>query len=412
MLFLLWRCLRQYRWFACLSCALLLSSIGNGLTYVIVFGKLLTLEAKPSALTLAYILALAPGIPGSYLAEKLLRKMPLIPVLMLSELAGLVGLVFPLLGMYNDSQILLLLSQAVASFASGMMVPALSQLLKNGLQSADLPAASGLETLIFSANVILGIGIGTLLYGRVPLLLILALDAMSFVLAISLLYFAHCSFRSEHQQQSGSEVDGGVKWGKLTSLQRRSLLLLPALALVGAPAMALLPALVPHFSTEQLTNTGLMLLLARSVGQLIGPALLTENQLQRHCGKLTIFILFLALFILCYVLVSLTNRQWLAMLLIVVAHILTNIVYVLATLNIMRSFPTAVTGAAMAKSWRLQLMVTLILPVIAGLAADSADPAWVLYISASGGFVVMILALAANHYLGQESVKLLRFKRR
>lgn len=399
MFFLILRCLRKYRWFALLGGALLLSSIGNGLTYVIVFGKLLTLEAKPSALTLAYILALAPGIPGSLIAEKLLRSLPLIPILMMSEMLGLTGLVFPLWSLYSDNQVLLLLSQAIAAFAGGMAVPVLSQLLKNGLQPADLPAASGMETLIFAANVILGIGIGTLLYGRLPSQMILALDALSFTLSIGLLFAAHRNYRAVEQLKNG-EAGGELRWRALNQLQRRSLLLLPSLALVGAPAMALLPALAVNFSGE-VTDTGLMLLLARSFGQLAGPLLLSETQLKRYSGKMNIFVVFLALFICCYALVSVTHHQGIAMLLIVAAHIFTNIVYVLATLNIMRTFPASLTGSAMAKSWRLQLVITLILPVIAGFAADKYDPAWVLYVCAGGGFAVMIAMLMMNYFPGK-----------
>ncbi|NIY47179.1 MFS transporter [Cedecea colo] len=396
MFFLILRCLRQYRWFALLGGALLLSSIGNGLTYVIVFGKLLTLEAKPSALTLAYILALAPGIPGSLMAEKFLKRLPLIHILAMSEMLGLAGLVFPLWSLYSDNQVLLLLSQAVAAFAGGMAVPVLSQLLKNGLQPADLPAASGMETLIFAANVILGIGIGTLLYGRLPSQLILALDALSFALSIGLLFAAHRNYRAVEQLKSG-EAGGELRWRELNQLQRRSLLLLPSLALVGAPAMALLPALAVNFSGE-VTDTGLILLLARSFGQLIGPLLLSEAQLKHYSGKLNVFVVFLALFICCYALVSITHSQGMAMLLIVAAHIFTNIVYVLATLNIMRTFPAAVTGMAMAKSWRLQLAITLFLPVIAGLAADHYDPAWVLCICAGGGLAAVMIMLAVNRF--------------
>jgi hypothetical protein len=401
MFLLLLRSLRQYRWFALLGGALLLSSVGNGLTYVIVFGKLLTLEAKPSALTLAYILALAPGIPGSMVAEKLMNKLPLIPLLAFGEILGLVGLIFPLCSLYNDSQILLLLSQAVAAFASGMMVPVLSQLLKNGLHAADLPAASGLETLIFAANVIFGIGIGTLLYGKLSALVLLALDALSFVLATGLLFAAYKSYRRVHQQDMGEkETEVALRWRTLSQRQRRGLLMLPALALVGAPAMALLPALATHFGGETV-DTGLMLLLARSTGQLIGPLLLSENQLRRYTDKISFAIIFFALFIICYGLVSVTNRQWLAMMLIVLAHISTNIVYVLATLNIMRSFPASLTGKAMAKSWRLQLLITLILPLIAGFAADRYDPVWVLYFSAGSGFMTVVIGLLANRYLGR-----------
>lgn len=391
MLFLLLRCLRRYRWFALLSGALLLSSIGNGLTWVIVFGRLLAAEARPSALTLAYVLALAPGIPGSLLAEKLLVRMPLMPVLMLSESIGLAGLAFPLWSLYDDSQLLLLTAQAVAAFAGGMMVPVLSQILKNGLLPADLPAASGLETLIFAANVIFGIGIGTLLYDHLLPSRLLALDALSFALSIGLLFAAHRAFRGVAQHAAVAPT-GKMRWRALPQRSRRGLLMLPALALVGAPAMALLPALAPQFSGE-VTNAGLMLMLARSVGQLIGPLLLTEAQLERYGGKFSLPVIFLTLFISCYVLVSLTDRQWLAMLLIVIAHIFTNIVYVLATLNIMRTFPAAQTGMAMAKSWRIQLVITLILPVLAGLAADRYEPSLVLYIFSGGGLIAIIVGM-------------------
>ena len=376
MFFLILRTLRQHRWFVLLGAALLLSSVGNGLTYVIVFGKLLALEAKPSVLTFAYILALAPGFPGSYLAEKLLTKIEPIPVMILCEIIGLAGLILPAWSLFNDNLILLLSSQAVAAFASGMMVPVLSQTLKSGLKPAELPAASGLETFIFAANVILGIGIGTLLYGHMAASVILTLDAISFILGIILLFAANRAYRPVCTPESGV-VLSHLNWRELTQIQRRSLLFLPAIAFVCAPAMALLPALAPNFS-GQTSDSGLMLLLARSVGQLIGPLLLSEKQLQRHTGKLNVLILSLVLFICCYVLVSITDKPWLAMLLIVLAHIFTNIVYALATLNIMQTFPASITGRAMAKAWRTQLIVTLIVPVIAGIAADTYDPVWVL----------------------------------
>ena len=409
MFFLILRTLRQHRWFALLGAALLLSSVGNGLTYVIVFGKLLALEAKPSVLTFAYILALAPGFPGSYLAEKLLTKIEPIPVMILCEIIGLTGLTLPAWSLFNDNLILLLSSQAVAAFAGGMMVPVLSQTLKSGLKPAELPAASGLETFIFAANVILGIGIGTLLYGHVAASVILTLDAISFILGIILLFAANRAYRPVCTPESGA-VLSHLNWRELTQIQRRSLLFLPVIAFVGAPAMALLPALAPNFS-GQTSDSGLMLLLARSVGQLIGPLLLSEKQLQRHTGKLNVLILSLVLFICCYVLVSITDKPWLAMLLIVLAHIFTNIVYALATLNIMQTFPASITGRAMAKAWRTQLIVTLIVPVIAGIAADTYDPVWVLYLSSGGGFAVMICVLAANHFVGRREGTALNLKK-
>ncbi|SQC90973.1 Uncharacterised protein [Cedecea neteri] len=66
MLLLLLRALRQHRWFTWLGLALLFSSIGNGLTYVLVFSQLLNSHATPTWLSLAYVLALAPGLPASF----------------------------------------------------------------------------------------------------------------------------------------------------------------------------------------------------------------------------------------------------------------------------------------------------------------------------------------------------------
>jgi hypothetical protein len=59
----------HHRWLRLLLCAFILSSLGNGLTQVLVFGQLLRWHASPSTLTLAYLLATVPGFVGSLAGE-------------------------------------------------------------------------------------------------------------------------------------------------------------------------------------------------------------------------------------------------------------------------------------------------------------------------------------------------------
>ncbi len=47
LLFALLRALRSHAWLRLLACAFVLSSLGNGLTQVVVFGQLLRWQASP-----------------------------------------------------------------------------------------------------------------------------------------------------------------------------------------------------------------------------------------------------------------------------------------------------------------------------------------------------------------------------
>ncbi|NIF57450.1 MFS transporter [Enterobacter sp. Ap-916] len=392
MLLLLLRALRQHRWFTLLGLALLFSSVGNGLTYVLVFSQLLNSHATPSWLSLAYVLALAPGLPASFAGVWLLKRWPAFSVLLLGEVFGLTGLLLPCLALWNEHPGLLLLSQAAAAFSTGLTVPALSQLFKQGLSKALIPAAAGVETLVFAANVIFGVGLGTLLYGHVSLWLMLLLDAISFIVAIGLLWYASAAFVMKAKEDSAPDESEEFSWQNVTPVQKRSLLLLPSLALVGAPVMALLPALAPALPGDNAAN-GLALLFARSAGQLLAPLLLSEKQVRNRAGKSFPLMLALLLFTLCYFAVGYSGTLWLAVPLIVIAHLFSNWFYLVATLNVMDSFPGPQVGAAMAATWRLQLGITLVVPLVTGTIAGYFPAQWVLPGSGICGIIIALLML-------------------
>jgi hypothetical protein len=392
MILLLLRTLRQHRWFTLLGLALLFSSMGNGLTYVLVFSQLLNSHATPTWLSLAYVLALAPGLPASFLGVWLLRRWPAFSVLLLGETLGLAGLILPFQALQGDHPTLLLLSQAAAAFSTGMTVPVLSQLFKQGLSEDLMPAAAGIETLVFAANVIFGVGAGTLLYGHVSLWLLLFLDALSFVAAIALLWRAATFFILQGEEEPTYIDNERFSWRRLTPQQKRSLLLLPSLALVGAPVMALLPALAPALPGNN-TDNGLILLFARSVGQLLAPLVLSERQVRYRASATLPLTIALLLFTLCYFAVAQSGSLWIAVPLIVIAHLFSNWFYLVATLNVMDSFPSRHVGPAIASSWRLQLCITLLVPLITGGIADNFPAQWVLLGSGMSGIILALLML-------------------
>ncbi|MGK7245293.1 hypothetical protein ACSPAH_06425 [Buttiauxella agrestis] len=85
-----------------------------------------------------------------------------------------------------------------------------------------------------------------------------------------------------HQSFSVVSVSAAkVRWRLISGTQRRAILLLPLLACAGAPAMALLPSLVPAtFSAREAQSLALALLFARSLGQLVGPLILNPEKFE------------------------------------------------------------------------------------------------------------------------------------
>ena len=81
LLFALIRALRSHDWLRFLGFAYILSSLGNGLTQVIVFGQLLHWQASPATLTIVYMLSMLPSFLGSIWGETLCKRISPLRVL-------------------------------------------------------------------------------------------------------------------------------------------------------------------------------------------------------------------------------------------------------------------------------------------------------------------------------------------
>ncbi|MDU1222698.1 MFS transporter [Phytobacter diazotrophicus] len=396
LLFALVRALRTHRWLRLLLCAFVLSSLGNGLTQVLVFGQLLRWHASPSTLTLAYLLATLPGFVGSLAGEKVCRRLSPLSLLIITELLGMVALALPLFGLVYHSIPALLMVQSAEALLGGMSWPALALVFKRGLTHDELPAATGMESVIFASQVLLGTGVGVLLFDRVAPLILLSIDALSFLASVALLMLTRAHYRAhDMSNRNNGKPLSTIAWPSLTAAQKRSLLILPALAAVGSPAMALLPALAQQIHPDDASGLALPLLFARSLGQLCGPLLLNGEKLPHYARRNRLLVLCLAIFLGAYGLLPLLSEEKSAALgLIFIAHLASNVVFAVGTFSLLAGFSGDEIPAASAKAWRWQTLTATLMTTIAAWLASEWGAAQALYSVSLSALLLMSVVMA------------------
>ncbi|EPQ9457750.1 MFS transporter [Enterobacter cloacae complex sp. 2024EL-00711] len=395
LLYALIEALRCHRWLRLLACAFIFTSLGNGVTQVVVFGLLLAWSAPPALLTLAFLFATLPGFIGSLISEKLCVRYSPIPLLILTEGLGLLALLFPLLGVHYHSIPALLAVQSTEALLNGMSWPALTLLFKRGLREAELPAATCLENVIFAAQVLLGTGLGMVLFQKIAILALLAIDATSFLGSLFMLWLAGRVFLAPTLAVPTEEkAPAALRWQMLTIRQKRSLLILPALAAVGSPAMALLPAMAQQIHPQDAASLALPLLFARSMGQLCGPLLLKRDSLTRFAARTPRILLCLGIFLTAYGMLPLLSG-WIACALgmIFVAHLASNVLFAAGTFAVLSSFQTTHMASASSKAWRWQTLSASLFTGIAAMAAAGFGSIQALYSVSSAALILVALIM-------------------
>ena len=395
LLYALIEALRCHRWLRLLACAFIFTSLGNGVTQVVVFGLLLAWSAPPALLTLAFLFATLPGFIGSLISEKLCAHYSPISLLILTEGLGLLALLFPLLGVHYHSIPALLAVQSTEALLNGMSWPALTLLFKRGLREAELPAATCLENVIFAAQVLLGTGLGMVLFQKIAILALLAIDATSFLGSLFMLWLAGRVFLAPTLAVPTEEkAPAALRWQMLTIRQKRSLLILPALAAVGSPAMALLPAIAQQIHPQDAASLALPLLFARSMGQLCGPLLLKRDSLTRFAARTPRILLCLGIFLAAYGMLPLLSG-WMACALgmIFVAHLASNVLFAAGTFAVLSSFQTTHMASASSKAWRWQTLSASLFTGIAAMAAAGFGSIQALYSVSSAALILVALIM-------------------
>ena len=329
------------------------------------------------------------------IGEKLCSRFSPLSLLILTEVLGLLALLFPFLGVHYHSIPALLAMQSAEALLSGIGWPALTLLFKRGLSDAELPAATVLENLIFASQVLLGTGLGVVLFQKMPVIDLLAIDAASFLGSLLMLLLARRVFAARIKPSpTDAHALVALRWQRLTQRQKRCLLLLPALAAVGSPAMALLPALAQEIQPENAAGLALPLLFARSMGQLCGPMLLKRDSLTRVATQPLLLMGYLALFLAAYGVLPLLSG-WVvpALGMIFIAHMASNIVFAAGTFGVLSNFQMAQISSASSKAWRWQTLSASLFTGLAAMVATAFGAVEALYMVSGTALLFVTLVL-------------------
>ena len=276
-----------------------------------------------------------------------------------------------------------------------MSWPALTLLFKRGLSEAELPAATCLETVIFASQVLLGTGLGVVLFQKTSVFTLLAIDAASFLGSLLMLWLAERQFSAPSLPSPVEETaPAALRWRTLTRRQKRSLLILPALAAVGSPAMALLPALAQQIHPQNAAGLALPLLFSRSMGQLCGPMLLKRDSLARFAAHTPRIIVCLGIFLAAYgMLPFLSGWVVCALGMIFLAHLASNVLFAAGTFAVLSSFDDTQTASASGKAWRWQTLSASLFTGIAAMVATGFGSVQALYTVSSVALLTVALIM-------------------
>lgn len=383
MLGVLLKSFSKYLWLRTLLLALICSSIGSGLTFVMVFGELARLDAAPSSFAIAFILSTSPGFIGTIVGKHLLQKLETKYCLMIGEILGAIGLSIPWFGLENNSASVLQCAGIASSLAAGITIPAINHYTKSKLDEEDIGAGALIDTLVFSCHVLFGIGIGAFIYGKICSEAFLLINLASYFIAVAVISFL--PIINTHPSHNNIVEDLPVK---LSSRQVSCLYLLPSLAMVGSPAMSLLPTLVGN---EAKGDTILYLLFSRGLGQLIGPFLVKEERYKNQSSSFIIACM--VVFILCYLFIPLSPYLIVSLLFVFIAHVFSNIIYSMGWYNILTNFRSEHVAAASASSYKRQIMIGAVASILSGLLADRMGSSMALLLCSSIGLVLSSIIL-------------------
>ncbi len=368
--------LARNRWFSLLAIAYLLSSIGCGLTQVVVYGELAQRQSGPMMFSVAYVFSILPAVIALHVGKLMLQRMSPMWVLVVSEATGALGVLVPFLALHWDSDILLVTSPLFPAISAGIGVPAYTLLLKRGFANKDFATVEAIDSITLSANVILGVGVGTLLFSFVEKDVYLAVDLATYVVSIGLLLasagIAPVSVNSVDRhvptlnaQRTQSSVGPVVYWP------------IPVVAALTSPAMALLPAAGELFSPGTLIgismNGSLALLLARGASQVLGPILIQHSTVDGLYKNKWAMVTYFAGFAALYAVALASSTLLIACLCVLAAHILAYALSATVQTALFKEFPESEVVAVSSRTYQVQIISASLPGLFAGLLAESTE---------------------------------------
>ncbi|MCF9035428.1 MFS transporter [Acinetobacter nectaris] len=360
--------LKNNRWFLFLSISFLLSGIGTSFTQVLVFGQLIDLKATDSEIALNFVLVTLANIISLYFGAKISYKFKPFTIFLFCEILSITSLVIPLYAITHQNIFLLNVTTLVPGICSGLTFIAYTTLIKNSFTESDYESISIIESLLFAGVILIGTGVGLVVYKFLSPYEFIYFDAILSVIVI-FVFLLIKSIRPSEPLANDQEKTSTYALKNLRGEKLQTFLLPLILYITTAPAMSLLPTIGKKFNDIHLMfglilSSGVALIFARGIGQILGPIVLGKIGITDKVKNInTIIYLFIG-FISLYSLVFLFNNVYVVLFMVVFAHILSNIVFAVSIYMMYACFSETEIVYYSTKSYQLGNFILLIVSLL------------------------------------------------
>ena len=319
--------------FFCVS--ILFTEIGMGLTQVAVYGSLSNHNAKPFWYGLAFFISLFPGFISSYFVTFLIKRYQLHKINILINIFSSIFLLFPLYASINGNTYTLLIALSVSSFATGFLYTIIQTYIKKACGIEDIPLYAKIDSLLFTANIVIGIGIGSILYTFIGTSNYFILNIFLYLISSLLIYICYKikpKLMEPEILQNISERILKMDFIHLKLAQKFAILYGPILSFITTPIMSLLPIIGEQHGKEFhlfqifFVNTAIFIMFSKSIGQMIGPFIVQKSWFKTLSTNINVFLIIMVFFPIFYIMAYYSNNLYFSMIFIIFAHIFSNII--------------------------------------------------------------------------------------
>ena len=361
---------KKFRPYAMFLFATLVSGIGSGFIQVVVYNQIANLNLPPFYFGLAFACAVFPALAGSYAGRIIAEKEKYNKCLFFSQLFAVL-MIFLIKSLAEKDFKFILLGELVTSFSASVAFPVLQKLIKFTFNPERLPMAAKIDTYAYGANIIFGLGLGSVLSAIICLNDMLLLAEVLYAISAMLFYSANPESMKWNENLRTTQC---FFWGTFTPQQKLAFILMPTLIIVGTPATSLLPSIYNNFSNSEVNNfiisPVLTLILFRSIGQFIGPLIIHNDRFASLASSKRTIYYCLLFFIVTYSIIFHTGNFYFALLLIIIAHIASNVVFTLATYSMLASFSVDEIAQISTVQYQINQIVITLTAIVSGAIAN------------------------------------------
>ena len=367
-----WSILKALPDYLALTFASFLSGIGTTFTGLAVFHELARHRVPSLVYAGAFSLSLIPGFLSSHFASRALQRFSAVRLMIGLELIGAAVVFIAMKGASQGSVALLLTALPLASLSYGFLLPFLNTYARSRFQDHEFLAVAEISNFVLVLDLLLGSVLGTLVIESVGVRNFFLLDIFSYVVSAALIYLIFRKFPEPFRQAQGHlETEQKFRWSDLNPKQKQAFLMYPILVAACSPCTAILPGAASNFGISVTFlgfafTTALVLMLAKTQGQFLGPVVVRLFKCDNHQAAMPLILVCLALFLACYAAVFAGGSLVAALLLVVAAHLFSNVVFTLSYVSFKKEFPAHQIGIAATRQYQWSVVIMLISSLVVG----------------------------------------------